>query len=49
MLVIGVKVRGLKSLNDRLNLAHLLGLIGVHTKDKLGGRGGVVDSCFYKI
>ena len=29
------RVRGLKSLNDRLNLAHLLGLIGVHTKDKL--------------
>ena len=34
------RVRGLKSLNDRLNLAHLLGLIGVHTKDKLGGQGG---------
>ena len=28
------RVRGLKSLNDRLNLAHLLGLIGVHTKDQ---------------
>ena len=39
MLVIGVNVCGLKSLNERLNLAHLLGLIGVHTKDKLGGGG----------
>ena len=37
MLVICVKVLGLKSLNDCLNLAHLLELIGVHTKDKLGG------------
>ena len=42
MLVICVKVLGLKvkSLNDCLNLAHLLELIGVNTKDKLGGRGG---------
>ena len=46
MLVIDVNVRGLKSLFDRLNLAHFLGLIGVHTN---GGAGGGFDSCYYKI
>ena len=43
MLVIGVNVCELKSLNERLNLAHLLGLIGVQTNKQTPRQAKFID------